>query len=346
MPDPQAQDNNQQQGNQPQNNQQQVQDYLSADEGGTPSPGNSQQQPAASQQGNSAEPQTPQAGQPDASDQNQQQNQNGQPSNQPAVDLEKQARSALGLENQEPDTVDTIRQRYEASSRENTRIKTKLDAVQGKLTEKGLKVVETDDGIDFVPDKEYTATQSDELTGQILSSLSQSDKDAAADDPDAFAGKVINEVLSKTAGPKPTKSVDEVTIGEPIKQLARATVVNAKDAEGNSKFPDYESLEPYIKSVTDDPSTPSDFTQFMNRSQENYEFGLKLLYGRVHQTVAPLIAAQKDAQQQLQNRQNNAQQDAPLTNQNTNTHGQNQQFSGSNTPDAEADEIANASAIW
>lgn len=339
-----------------------IEDVMSADTDAVTKPASPTAQPAqapapstdvastktAPAAGNSGEPQTPADGQPAAVDGKKESSTDGSkatpkeeaPLSQSEID--RKAKELLGLENVEPDTADHWKKKYEASSKEGREKAGLLNSVNEKLAALGLKVVHGEKGVEFLPDEKFTATKTDSLLGSVYDTLSQDEKDMALENPKKFAQLVVSKTLQATQRPVPTADPSSIRIPESVRAEARQEVVAAKSKEDGRKsaFPDFEALEPYINAMMADPSTPKEFTDFAMRSKDNFKYALTLLYGRVHHSVAPLIAAQLDRKAQLEKKKEQSLQDASLTSEGTRS-GRAKMTSSAK---AEAEEVVNAKA--
>jgi len=259
-------------------------------------------------------------------------------------ELDHKAKEILGLAEAEPNTADHWKKKYEASSKEGREKAAELKALSERLSSLGLKAVQHEKGIDFIADEKYVAPKSESLVVGLFDKLTQADKDLAMDDPKRFATLIVAKTLEATQRPAPTADSRDIKIPEPVRAQLRKEVAETKSKEDGRKneFPDFEALEPYINAIVADPSTPKEFTDFAMRSEDNYRFAMKLLYGRVHQRVAPLIAAQLDAKRQLEAKKAAATQDASLTSEGTRAPKSRQ----SDSAKREADEVAKAGPVW
>lgn len=257
-------------------------------------------------------------------------------------ELDQQARDLLGLKPKEPNTAEHWHTKYKASSEEGKKLAQREARINARLKEMGLKLIDSEEKADLVADETYVTAKSDELIKDISEKLSQAEKDLALDEPNKFAALIAEKVLKATVRPTPTISARDIKITEPIKKLVRDEVVASKGVDGKPELPDYEALEPYVNHLLNDEQTPQDFKEFMDRSEANYKYGLKLLYGRVHQRVAPLIAAQLDAKRRLEEKKKSAKEDASLTSEATRTGRVQKTKSGQD----EAKDIATAKSVW
>lgn len=257
-------------------------------------------------------------------------------------ELDQAARDSLGLKPKEPNTAEHWHSKYKASSEEGKKLAQREARINARLKEMGLKLIDGDEKADLVADETFVATKTDELIKDISEKLTQSEKDLALDEPNKFAALIADKVLKATVRPTPTISARDIKIADTAKKLVRDEVVAAKGVDGKPELPDYEALEPYVNNLLDDEQTPQEFREFMERSEANYRYGLKLLYGRVHQRVAPMIAAQLDAKRRLEEKKKSAKEDASITSEGTRTGRSLKTKSESD----EAKEIANAKQVW
>lgn len=314
---------------------QSVEDYLAADE------------VAAKQAASAAEPTTspPSAGNPDGasiaapgSGQPESGNENGQPQASP----DDEVRQALGLSSP-TETADVWKTKFQASSTEARSLRDQLTGVEDSLKAIGLKAVTGKEGVKFIADDNFVASNTERLAGEVFDALSQDDRDAAVEDPRRLVDKVARMVVEKTARPVPTGTRDDIVIDDGQKAAVRAELLTAKTKDGNPRFEGMEELEPYMQLVLDDPTTPDEFRSFASRSADNYRFAMQLLYGRAQHRVAPILARQKQTQAELDNKRQQAMGDAsPQPGQNSGTRG----MGGSGGPADESSEIAGATSLW
>lgn len=257
-------------------------------------------------------------------------------------ELDKVARESLGLTPKEPNTAEHWRKKYQASSDEGVKLAQKTERINARLKEMGLKLIDGEEKADLVADDTYVATKTDTLVKDISGKLTQAEKDLALDEPDKFAALIADKVLKATLRPTPTISARDIKIADTAKKLVRDEVIAAKGADGKPELPDFDKLEPYVNNLRDDQQTPEDFRKFMDSSESNYKYGLKLLYGRVHQRVAPLIAEQLDAKRKNEEKRKAAKEDASLTSEGTRS-GRTRKVSSDKD---EASEIATAKSVW
>jgi hypothetical protein len=263
-----------------------------------------------------------------------------------AEELDKQAREALGLSDTEPQTIDYLRTKAAASAKEaKGQVQWRKGIEEFLAKEKGLKIVQTNEGFGLVPNADYVAAKANGIVPEVLKSLTKAELDLGLEKPEELAGVVARKVFESVVSSRlePTTTMGEVQIPDAIKPMLTLEVAGAKDKNGKELHPDYQTLEPFVDGFLADPAQDS-FREWMNQSAENFKLGKSLVYGKVHVRVAPLIAAQEDAKLKLAGKKAAAETDASLTQEGTLTSTR------PTTPaamdKAEGDEIVGAKEAW
>lgn len=262
-------------------------------------------------------------------------------------DLQREVRKVLGLKDTEPETVERLKLRVEGQAREATKMVQQRKLLDEFLAKKGLKIAYSDDLADMVSDGNYSAQKTDEILPGIINSLTKAEQELSLEKAEEYAkvivAKTIEAVSSRLV---PTKEASSVRIPDSVKPMLTLEVAGAKDAEGKEVHPDYDALESFVNAYLEDGQVPAGFGDWMNQSEANYKFGKSVAYAKVHQRVAPLIAAQLDAKAQLDEKKKAAKGDASLTDEGTRADKMKSVKTHADSQKSEADEVVNAKEAW
>ena len=258
-------------------------------------------------------------------------------------ELEAQALEALGLSSKDPNSAEVMRDRANGYRKALSEQGQRLKSVEDRLAEKGLKVAVGKDGkAEFIQDGEFRAPVAREVSKKVFDSLSKDERDLAQERPEEFTDLLTDRVLEASAQEYPTALREDVKLDERLYPAIRLDMVTAKGAKGEPKYPDYETLEPYMERMLLDEKTPDAFRAFAESNEENRKMALSAVYGLVHMKVAPLIAANLDAQAQAAEKTKSASEDASLTSQGTRGSSPKKLT----TEEDEADEIISAKPLY
>jgi len=224
-------------------------------------------------------------------------------------------RDALGLSQTEPDTPAVLKKRYEESSREAHRLVSESKSVKKTLADAGLELAKSADGKFYLkPTEKYGADlKIDGDVDQIYGSLTDEEKALLDSDDKKFVSMIAKKVAVALHAKRPAvqtpQGIEEAELDETQVEGAFDTIFNAKTLDGRKRFPEAETAEiqGHMRMLYDDPKL-SQFRKWMNGSKENFTVGLEMLHNRVAYALAPLKAAQKDAEEkrkrEIQKQQN------------------------------------------
>jgi hypothetical protein len=176
-----------------------------------------------------------------------------------------------------------------------------LKGLEGLLTARGLKLVEAKDGPALLADETHVEKQIPDLTKDLFSSLTDTEKEMAVEKPEQFAKLIAKKVLAKVLPEtlKPTHEGNTVEISDTTKQSLRLSLAAEKDARGNPTHPDFDVLLPFVTDMLDSGALPERFTKWMNADADNYREGMSMLYSKAAHKIAPLLAEQAYRQARL-----------------------------------------------
>jgi len=259
------------------------------------------------------------------------------------AEIDARAAEALGLSDKDPNSAETWKTRHDAQTKVVREQGQRLKSIEDRLGERGLKVLIGKEGkAEFVQDGEFREPIARDVSKTVRSGLSKEELDLALEKPNDLIDLVVERTLEASAQEYPTALKEDVKLDERLHPAIRLDMINAKDAKGEPKFPDYETLEPYIDRMLADETTPDAFRDFITSNEANRKMGLAALYGLVHMRVAPIIAANLDAQAQAAEKKKSATEDASLTSEGTRGSSPKKPA----TEEDEADEIVNAKPLY
>jgi hypothetical protein len=225
----------------------------------------------------------------------------------PKVDAEKEQpkgsdedalmREALGLPKVEPDTVDNLKARYEASSKEAHRLVEEDRAKAQALVDAGVEFTRTADGkFALKASQKYLDNLKPEDMPDVFAKLSDEDKELVTKD---VAGKIVKMALAEVLPKRPIAKAtgeDSVLSCEQVDKCF-TDLGDEKLGNGQPRYADIkdESVVRYMRELYDRPEMDG-FRRWMNQSQENFKRGLSMIHAEVFRVRAPMIAAKKDAE--------------------------------------------------
>lgn len=244
---------------------------------------------------------------------------------------------ALGLHN-EAETLEHWKTRHAESSREAKEVTRKNQLLVKRLEEMGLEAMFDDNEANLVATEKFqSAVKVDPK--KILDSLTKDEQELYIDEPEKYAALVVDKVIKATARPAPTKDRSEISISNSEQKAVIADASQAKDGEGNPKYPDFgfiqEWINPYLQQA------PESFQKFALASKENFQFAVEVLYQSAAYKIQPILARAKDAAVQRTKKKEAAESDVSLASEGTT--GPARQASDE---DAERDAIVNAQRSW
>lgn len=206
-------------------------------------------------------------------------------------------REALGLKKVEPDTVDSLKARYEASSKEAHRLVEEDRAKAQALVDAGVEFTRTADGkFALKANQKYLDNLKPEDMPDVFAKLSDEDKELVTKD---VASKIVKMALAEVLPKRPIAKAtgeDSVLPGEQVDKCF-TDLGEDKLGNGQPRYADIkdESVVRYMRELYDRPDRAG-LRQWMNQSQENFKSGLSMIHAEVFRVRAPLLAAKKDAE--------------------------------------------------
>lgn len=224
--------------------------------------------PAPAGDGNPDNPPAPASGQPGKGN-------DGSDAGEPDP-LEAEMAKELGIKPEEPDTVDTLRKKYEDSSKEAHRLVEEIQRIDQYFEQAGLKRMVTDEGIKLVPTEKFTA----EMDESVIPAYKTLDDalQVQIDEPEykAIAKHVAAGIMATR--PAPNASPDDITIPQNEINEAFNQLIESKAEDGTTlKFPDAgdPKVLNWMKAVYD--KNPH-LKNAMLKDKEAYQRGLEMLY--------------------------------------------------------------------
>ena len=132
-----------------------------------------------------------------------------------AEELQKQAREALGLSDTEPQTIDYLRKKVAASSKEAKElVQWRKGAEEFFAKEKGLKLVRGQQGFGLVANPEYVAQKTEALVPEVLKTLTKAELEVGLEKPEELAKVVAQKTVESIVSSRlePTTTMGEVRI--------------------------------------------------------------------------------------------------------------------------------------
>lgn len=221
-----------------------------------------------------------------------------------AEEDERLRKELLGKSEVESDSIESLREKLSASSRESRENRDQLTAITAMLLDKkNLEIVTLKDGsLDLKAKDEYYAELTDDKIPAI--ELSQDEKDLFDTDRDAAIALVAKKTMAavQAVQPEAIQGNDNVVVLSDNEQVKLFDEVAGKKlSNGTDMYPDMntDEVKNMMADLYGDPASSS-FADWMesDKSGSNYKFGLHLLYGAVHRVLAPAKAIQADTEAQ------------------------------------------------
>jgi len=234
-----------------------------------------------------------------------------------------ETRKRLNLIPQEPETIDTLQEKYKQSSRESHRLNDFIKARDKYLSDTGIQLIEKDDGSLGIIATDKYAQEIDvgSVVKSTINSLSEDQKiifesdEAAVSTLEAITKDIANKVLSKR--PPVNATIDDVRLPNREVDSIFDGMSKIKIGEGDDAEPLYpdmanEDVGKLMFDLFQDPSA-RDFYIAANKNPENMKWYLDALHGRIFRARAPLLAKQADAQRQKEQAKLIKQKDASVS---------------------------------
>jgi hypothetical protein len=213
-------------------------------------------------------------------------------------------REALGLPKVEPETVDTLKARYEASSKEAHRLIEEDKAKAQALADAGVEFTRTKEGtFALKANQKYLDSLKPEDVPDIYGKLAAEDQEVVTKEVAAkIARMAIAEVLPKRPIAKATGE-DAVLPGEQVDRCF-SDLGEAKLSDGQPRYADIkeDSVVRYMRELYDRPEREG-FRKWMNQSADNFKQGLSMIHAEVFRVRAPMLARKKDAEAAMKTEQ-------------------------------------------
>lgn len=205
-------------------------------------------------------------------------------------------REALGIKS-EPDTPESLKSKYEASSKEAHRLVEEAKAKAEALAEAGVEFVLTKDGkFALKANDKYLDTFKDTDLPDVYGKLSEEDQGLVTKE---VAAKIVKQALAEALPKRPVAKAtsNDATISETDIQKVFDSMSGEKMPNGQPRFADIneDSTVKYMRELYDRPAAES-FRNWMNQSTDNFREGLSMLHAQVFRVRAPLLAAKKNAE--------------------------------------------------
>jgi len=198
----------------------------------------------------------------------------------------------LGGQALEPDTVESLRERYAESSKESHRLNEEIGSFRAALTELGLNAISVSDGkIGLVPtDKYFEDLNVDNLMKQvdltkIFDALSEEEQETLGTEPEGVLKTVAKKILKDASGlvlgarPPVTASVEDVEISEGNQAKVYEEFKAEKLRDGvTPRHVDADNTEVVrLMSKAFMIASPAmdEFRKWAYRSEDNYAFALR-----------------------------------------------------------------------
>lgn len=225
-------------------------------------------------------------------------------------------RASLGLKAKEPETVESLKTKLTASSREAHELVQWRKTLDQHLADSGLKVTKGKDGkfLYVMADEDrYTKYVSKILEGVGDIDLTDDQKELAVSDPAKFAKQIAQKVASEVLNrPRAAAHAADTEMADDECGKLTEAFATAKGPDGKPLYPEYDTLEPYIADVLQSENTPEGFRKWMLLNPENYNFGMKAAYAIVHRAAAPMLAALADKERVLNEKKESAKREQAL----------------------------------
>jgi len=234
----------------------------------------------------------------------------------------------LGLTPEEPDTIESLKEKYAASSGEGRRLKDRLSEIeQMLLNSKGVRLVETKDGLDLVPSDDYVKEISDDDVpdvGDISQELPQSVRDTldelddkAKDVVSAIAKAASKRAMTKLLADRPSVLSEKprTFISQDESDQCVEDLKNAKLRDGvTPRFPDADKadVQDLMHKMYSADANQS-LRDWMSESKDNFFQGLEHLYTKVALGRVRRAIQAQDAKRQQKETESKNKQDASVT---------------------------------
>ena len=212
------------------------------------------------------------------------------------IDEDALMREALGIPKAEPETVETLRARYENSSKEAHRLVDEAKAKAAALAEAGVEFTTTAEGkFALKANQKYLDSLKDEDLPNVYAKLAEDDKGLVAED---VAKKIVKMALAEVLPKRPIAKAtgEDSVLGEAEVERVFSDMAAEKLSNGQPRFADWgdSKVNSYMREIYDRPNMAG-FRSWMNQSADNYKQGLSMLHAEVFRIRAPLLAVKKDA---------------------------------------------------
>ena len=206
-------------------------------------------------------------------------------------DLISLERERMFLKPKVEETIDTVREKLKASSREGHRLAEERKALNEVLSSVGVELVsKTDGSFGLKATENYLTELKDEDVPDIYSRLSPEDQELV--EPDV-AKKIAKLAMADmvTKAPKTNASQDDVLIPMDKVNSIVGNMIHQKDSQGKSLFPDLGNDEVLTDMRTMyDSEDNTDLRIFANQSEKNMALVLNFLHSATFRAKAPIKA--------------------------------------------------------
>ena len=218
-----------------------------------------------------------------------------------ADDAERLRKEGQGRAVVEPDSMDTLREKLSSSSRESRANLDQLTAIKEMLKAKGLDVIVTKGNqLAVAPNAEYYSELPTDQLPNTFKDMSQDEKDmlSGIENPEEAVSMIEKKVIAATKAMRPdaTASTDDVVISDSDQIRVFDETAGKKLSNGSEMFPDMakDDIKNEMADLYSDPAY-APLADMMEKSPENFAFGLGLLYNTVNRFAAPQKVIQADA---------------------------------------------------
>jgi len=208
----------------------------------------------------------------------------------------------LGIDSNSPEGIERIREQRAAASREAQRLAQREQHIADMLAEQGKSIHWDGEKPNIIESPESKAKRLEaisELPDSIAADLSEEDREQMIENPAKFL-REYNKKLVDALGmhPEATMDVSDITITDQDQDAASEGFWDTKGKDDAPVYRDRAIFEPLMDETLHGSSIPDEFRDFMAKSKENYAFGLKAVYAMVDSVIAPILAAEMDAEAQ------------------------------------------------
>jgi len=260
--------------------------------------------------------------------------------------LETEARKRLNLLPQEPETVETLQEKYKNASREAHRLVELAKAKEKYLADVGVQLIQKDDGsLGLIATDKYTEQiDTTDVVKSTIAAMTEDQKlifdsdESAKQTLETLAKEVTNKVLSKR--PPVNATADDVRLPNGEVDAMYNAMAQAKIGE-EPVYPDIadEVMGKIMFDLYSDP-TAKPFYVAAHKSKENMQWFLDALHGRAFRAIAPLKAKQADALRQKEIQKQKKMKEASVRS--DGSAGSGMVTATKSGPEAEAERIARA----